>query len=72
MKFIQDKVELRPYRLRELAQLYKVDRRTFQKWLIPLEKKIKKREGQFYTTAQVRLIFKHLDLPGVLVLDTIE
>jgi hypothetical protein len=54
---------IRPYRPSELARLYRVDKKTFLKWIQPFLEEIGKRHGQFYTNAQVRIIFLKLDPP---------
>jgi hypothetical protein len=61
-----NKIELRPYNLKELAHLYKVDNRTFKKWVSLFKDKLGERQGNFYTIPQVKIIFQHLGLPGYL------
>lgn len=55
--------KLRPYKLYELAQMYKVDRRTFQRWLYPFRELIGARVGDYYTSHQVELIFANIGPP---------
>ncbi len=56
-------IPLKPYTTKELCAIYKVDRRTFKKWIKPFEEEIGERLGWYYTTRQVRIIFQKLDLP---------
>lgn len=57
-------IEIKPYTLQELANLYGVSKPTFRKWIKPFEKEIGKRNGHYYTIAQVRIIFDKLSLPS--------
>ena len=54
---------VRPYKVKELAALYGMNIRTFQRWLKRLKKHIGKIEGQFLSIKQVEIVIKHLDLP---------
>ncbi len=54
---------LKHYSVKELCALYQVNRDTFREWLKPFKEEIGKRHGNFYTIAQVRIIFSKLDLP---------
>ncbi len=63
------KVELKPYTIKELAQIYGVTTKTFRKWLSPLKKEIGERRGWFYSIAQVKTIFSELLLPSYVEVD---
>ena len=56
---------LRPYTHKELAAFYGVSRKTFLKWLKPFQKSIGQRNGHFYSTLQVEIIFRKLGRPSV-------
>jgi len=56
---------LRPYTHKELAGFYGVSRKTFLKWLKPFQKSIGHRNGHFYSTLQVEIIFRKLGRPSV-------
>lgn len=58
------KVPLKPYTLKELAQLYKVDKRTLLRWVKELKQDLGKRKGYYYSIAQVKIIFSELLLPS--------
>ena len=60
----RQKQELKPYKLKELADLYRVCTRTMRKWLKPIARKLGKRTGHYYQVWQVRIIFTHLDPDG--------
>jgi transcription initiation factor TFIIIB Brf1 subunit/transcription initiation factor TFIIB len=57
-------IMLKPYSLTELANLYKVDRRTIKNWLQPFLEELGEKRGRFYTITQVKIIFKKLSLPS--------
>ena len=61
---------LKPYSLKELAEIYEIDWRTFKKWLKPFEEEIGKKEGRYYKIPQVRTIFRKLELPSVIDTDS--
>lgn len=56
--------ELRAYNTAELAKLYKVNYRTFNRWLKPHRPLIGERVGHMYTVNQVLIIINRLGLPG--------
>ncbi len=56
------RVEIRPYKLKELAALYKADPKTFLKWLKPFQSLLGKRLGHYYSINQVKLIFRKFSL----------
>ncbi|HMV08154.1 MAG TPA: hypothetical protein PKA45_04680 [Cyclobacteriaceae bacterium] len=56
---------IKPYTHKELAALYGVSWLTFQKWLKPFEQDIGIKNGHFYNTRQVEIIFEKLGYPSV-------
>lgn len=56
--------QIKPYKHKELSDLYGVSRQTFSKWLIPLKGKIGERQGHYYSVEQVRIIFVSLGVPS--------
>jgi response regulator of citrate/malate metabolism len=60
----QNPVELRPYTIAELADMYGVSKKTFRKWLEPFQELIGERIGFFYSIVQVKIIFEKLGMPG--------
>lgn len=57
-------IEIKRYKLRELASIYKVNRKTFRGWLNKFKNELGPREGHYYSIAQVKLILKKLELPS--------
>lgn len=60
----QNPVELRPYTIAELADMYGVSKKTLRKWMEPFQEQIGERIGFFYSIVQVRIIFEKLGMPG--------
>jgi hypothetical protein len=58
------KIPLKHYTLRQLAKFYGVSDPTLRKWLAPFKQEIGEKNGKFYSTTQVRIIFTRLELPG--------
>lgn len=56
--------QIKPYKHKELSDLYGVSKQTFSKWLIPFKDKIGKRNGHFYSVEQVKIIFSSLGVPS--------
>jgi hypothetical protein len=56
-------IEMRGYTLADLARLYKVCVRTINRWLKPFEEVIGKKQGRYFTVAQVKIIFEKLGVP---------
>jgi len=59
-----NKVEVKPYNLKDLANLYQVSDKTFRRWIDRFKDELGERYGNYYTVRQVRIIFKKLGLPG--------
>ena len=55
--------EIRPYTLKDLAAIYRVDKKTFVVWITPFEKEIGQRVGRIYQIAQVEVIASKLGWP---------
>jgi transposase-like protein len=58
---------IKVYTKKELAELYEIDRRTFNKWIKKHEEKIGEKTGRFYTTQQIKVIFEVLGLPSKII-----
>lgn len=56
--------QIKPYKHKELSDLYGVSKKTFTKWLIPFREKIGERKGHYYSVEQVRIIFTLLGIPS--------
>jgi hypothetical protein len=57
LTFTQDTNFVRPLSLKELSALYSVSTKTIKRWLQPYHLQIGERNGRFYTTLQVKVIF---------------
>ena len=60
---------LKPYTVKQLADLYGVSTKTFRKWLSPFTKKIGEKQGYFYNISQVQRIVAYLGVPGNTIVD---
>jgi hypothetical protein len=60
-------VQIRPYLLKELLVLYGVSRNTFKNWIRVLN--LGPRRGNYYTTAQIKIIFTHFPPPHEVEID---
>lgn len=56
--------QIKPYKHKELADLYSVSKQTFTRWLLPFKDKIGERKGHFYSVEQVKTIFTLLGIPS--------
>lgn len=74
MEIVKDEKEIVPlkkYNLKQLSELYGVNKRTMARWLKPFETEIGKRIGYYFSVAQVKTIFQKLDLPSGKITDDI-
>ncbi len=55
--------EIRPYSVKEIANIFGVCDKTVKKWIKPFSEQVGKKEGRYYNVAQVKMIFEHLGLP---------
>lgn len=58
-------IEIKPYSIKELSGIYGVCDKTFKKWLLPFADCVGKKQGRYYTVAQVVTIFDKLGIPTV-------
>jgi hypothetical protein len=57
-------IDIKPYSLTELSNLYEVSNRTMKNWIAPHSAIVGEKIGRLYTTLQVKIIFEKLGLPG--------
>lgn len=57
------KLQIKLYSQKELAQLYEVSPRTLKKWIEMHDEKIGKKNGRYYSLAQIELIFNLVGIP---------
>ncbi len=63
MKPPEGQVVVKPYSTKEFAALYGLTPKVFKKWIKPIQHLIGPRNGRYYTTLQVRIIFDKIGLP---------
>lgn len=63
MQFENNEVEIRPYTHKELASLYTTTGRTLNTWMDKFRDELGDRAGHYYSIKQVKIIFRHLDVP---------
>ena len=66
MKSTTTKPKIRHYSARQLAYFYLISKPTFNRWIEPYIEQIGKRNGNFYTSAQVEMIFQIIGIPPLL------
>ena len=60
---ISEVTDVKPYSTKELSNIYGVSDKTLRKWMKPFEESIGKKQGHYYTVAQVEIIFSKLGMP---------
>jgi hypothetical protein len=64
MSITDKRIEIKPYSLTELANIYGVTNRTMKNWITPHKEAVGDKIGRLYTTLQIKIIFEKLGLPG--------
>ena len=54
---------VKAYTISELAALYGISTKTIKTWLKPHAQAIGPRQGRYYTTLQIRIIFEKIGMP---------
>ena len=62
MSTMNEKI-IRGYMTKELAMMYQVSPKVFRMWIKPHLHAIGERQGWYYTSAQVKIIFERLGPP---------
>ncbi len=57
-------MDIRPQSVKELIALYGVCARTVRNWIKSFKEELGDRHGNYYTVAQVELIYRKLGPPG--------
>jgi len=63
MKSSNPELKIKPYSAKQLSSMYVVCKPTFLKWIQPFTEEIGKRNGHYYTVAQVIIIFDKIGEP---------
>lgn len=58
------RIIIKPYNLKELADIYGMTLYRMRRSLHPLKARLGKKEGYFFTTKQVHLILRFVKLPS--------
>ncbi len=66
---MSNKVDIKPYSKKELADLYEVSPRCFTTMLNPFNESIGKKSGRYFNVKQVETIFLSLGFPALLLRD---
>ena len=64
MSITENKIEIKPYSITELARIYGVTNRTMKNWINRHDEAVGLKVGRLYTTLQIKIIFEKLGLPG--------
>lgn len=64
MKTLKPKPAIRLYSAKQLAFFYLISKPTFQRWIEPYQDQVGLRNGNYYTSAQVEIIFQKLGRPS--------
>lgn len=67
MSITDNTIEVKPYSLTELANIYGITNRTMKSWIVRHNEAIGEKVGRLYTAKQVIIIFDRLGLPGKVV-----
>jgi hypothetical protein len=54
---------IKPYRLKDLAEIYGVCNRTMKKWIVGAAPEVHRNRSQFYSIPNVTIIVEALGLP---------
>lgn len=57
-------IVIKNYKLKDLADIYRISKYLMRVWILKHKKQIGKREGHFYHTEQVQIIFELIKLPS--------
>jgi hypothetical protein len=66
MDVSNNKLELKPYSKKELAEIYSISVRCLNNWINKFKPEVGAICGRFYNVNQVRVIFGKLGLPGTI------
>lgn len=62
----ENRVQLKAYTVKDLAEFYEVSEKIIRQWLVPFEQEIGKKQGWYYTPKQAEIIFAKLGIPQVI------
>ena len=59
-----NEVMIKPYTVKELAEIYGVSTKTLRTWMLPHREAIGERVSRYFTALQIQVIFDRLGLPS--------
>lgn len=60
-------VEIKPYLSKDLLRFYQVSYPTLNKWIDGIKDKVGKRNGAYWSSKQVEIIFQELGMPKTIL-----
>lgn len=60
-------IEIKPYLSKDLLRFYQVSYPTFNKWIDGIKDKVGKRNGAYWSSKQVEIIFQELGMPKTIL-----
>jgi hypothetical protein len=64
MSIEKNEIEIKPYNIKELAQIYDMNPRTFSLWINKMKNQLGEKKGRYFDVNQVEKIINHLGIPG--------
>lgn len=64
MSIEKNEFDIKPYNIKELANIYGMNPRTFSTWIKPIKIKLGEKKGRYFDVKQVEMILDHLGIPG--------
>lgn len=64
MSIEKNEIEIKPYNIKELAQIYDMNPRTFSLWINKMKHQLGEKKGRYFDVNQVEKIINHLGIPG--------
>jgi transposase len=56
-------VPIEPYTLKEMATMYKRSKKTWMKWVEPIQEELGEKKGWYYNTRQVEILLREFGKP---------
>ncbi len=60
-------IEIKPYLSKDLLRFYQVSYPTLNKWIDGIKDKVGKRNGAYWSSKQVEIIFQELGMPKTIL-----
>jgi hypothetical protein len=66
MKIKNLELDVKPYTTKEMAAIYQVSPKTFNRWVTRIRTDVGEKNGRFFTINQVKTILDKIGLPGTI------